>query len=131
MTANITQRDPEAIHPPVGFYSHQIEVGGSPRWLAISGQVGRTPDGTVPPDPIDQLELALENIRLNLAAAGMTVRDIVKINWYLVGEVDAARRREVVGRWLDGHKPASTLVYVARLVAPEYLVEVEAWACQA
>ena len=126
---NRTPRNPDAIHPPVGFYSHQVEVTGSARWLAISGQVGRTPDGRVPEDPIEQLELALENVRRNLEAAGMTVSDIVKINWYLVGDIDAAARREAVGAWLGDHRPASTLVYVARLVSPEYLVEVEAWAC--
>lgn len=125
-----TARNPDTVHPPVGFYSHQVEVGGSARWLAISGQVGRTPDGQVPEDPIEQLELALENIRLNLEAAGMAVGDIVKINWYLVGDVDAAARREVVGAWLGDHRPASTLVYVARLVSPEYRVEVEAWAAR-
>ena len=122
-----TARNPDTVHQPVGFYSHQLEVVDA-RWLAISGQVGRTPDGQVPKDPIEQLELALENIRLNLEAAGMTVADVVKINWYLVGDVDAAARREVVGAWLGDHRPASTLVYVARLVSPEYRVEVEAWA---
>jgi enamine deaminase RidA (YjgF/YER057c/UK114 family) len=125
------QRNPGTVHPPVGFYTHQVEVDGSARWLAISGQVGRTPDGQVPDDPIEQLKLALENIRRNLEAAGLAIDDIVKINWYLVGDIDAAARREVVGAWLGGHTPASTLVYVARLVSPEYKVEVEAWACRA
>ena len=131
MTTSRTQRNPETVHPPVGSYSHQVEVGGSPRWLAISGQVGRTPDGQVPEGPIEQLELALENIRRNLEAAGMDVGDIVKINWYHVGDIDAAARREVVDAWLGDHRPASTLVYVTRLAAPEYRVEVEAWACRA
>ena len=123
-----TARNPESVHPPVGFYTHQVQVDGPTRWLAISGQVGRTPDGRVPDDPIEQLKLALENIRLNLEAAGMAIEDIVKINWYLVGDVDNAARRQVVGEWLGGHTPASTLVYVASLVSAEYRVEVEAWA---
>ena len=126
-----TARNPDAVHPPVGFYTHQVEVDGPARWLAISGQVGRTPDGRVPEDAIEQLKVALENIRRNLEAAGMSIDDIVKINWYLVGDIDAAARREVAGAWLGGHTPASTLVYVARLVSPEYKVEVEAWACRA
>jgi len=123
-------RNPDTVHPPIGFYSHQIEVSGAPRWLVISGQVGRTLDGAVPADPIEQLSLALDNVRRNLDAAGMAVSDIVKVNWYLVGDVDTAVRREVTKAWLGDHEPCSTLVYVARLAAPEYRVEVEAWACR-
>ena len=101
---------------------------GGARLLAIAGQVGRTRDGRVPEDPIEQISVALENLRCNLEAAGMSVTDLVKWNWYLVGEVDAQRRREVTLAWLNGHEPASTLVYVAALAAPEYRAEVEAWA---
>lgn len=122
------KRNPDTVHPPIGAYSHQVEAGGGGRWLAIAGQVGRTVDGTVPEDPIEQVRLALENVRLNLEAAGMGVADVVKLNWYLVGQVDAGRRRDALVAWLDGNAPASTLVYVAALAAPEYRVEVEAWA---
>lgn len=124
------RRNPDTVHPPIGAYSHQVEVPTSARLVAIAGQVGRTPDGRVPDDPIEQVEVALENVRRNLAAAGMNVSDVVKLNWYLVGQMDMARRREVLVAWLDGNEPASTLVYVAALAAPEYRVEVEAWAAK-
>jgi len=124
------KRNPDTIHPPIGPYVHQVEVPDGARWLVIAGQVGRTLEGTVPDDPIEQVELALENLRRNLEAAGMGVTDLVKWNWYLVGQVDPVRRREVTLSWLGGHTPASTLVYVAALAAPEYRVEVEAWACR-
>jgi len=124
------KRNPDTIHPPIGPYTHQVEVANGARWLVIAGQVGRTLEGTVPDDPIEQVELALENLRRNLEAAGMGVTDLVKWNWYLVGQVDPVRRREVTLSWLGGHTPASTLVYVAALAAPEYRVEVEAWACR-
>jgi 2-iminobutanoate/2-iminopropanoate deaminase len=124
------RRNPKTVHPPIGAYSHQVEVASNARWLAIAGQVGRTSDGQVPEDPIEQVTLALENIRLNLEAAGMGVEDVVKLNWYLVGQMDMARRRDVLTAWLKGNEPASTLVYVAALAAPEYRVEVEAWAAK-
>jgi 2-iminobutanoate/2-iminopropanoate deaminase len=130
MTTTRTPRNPETMHPPVGSYSHQIEVEGEPRWLVMAGQVGRTADGVVPEDPIEQLELALENVRRNLEAAEMTISDIVKVTWYLVGDIDPQRRRAVTGAWLDGHAPTSTLVYVSGLASPEYRVEVDAWACR-
>ncbi|HKW69437.1 MAG TPA: RidA family protein [Candidatus Dormibacteraeota bacterium] len=125
-----TPRNPESIHPPIGAYSHQVEVRAGSRLLAIAGQVGRSPDGQVPQDPIEQTSVALENVRRNLEAAGMDIKDVVKLNWYLVGQMDLARRREVLTAWLGDHRPASTLVYVAALAAPEYRVEIEAWAAK-
>lgn len=124
-------RNPSTIHEPVGSYVHQIEIKENERLLVISGQVGMNPDGTVPDDPYEQLGLALDNIARNLRAANMDVRDIIKINWYLVGEFDAARRREIILSKLQGHKPCSTLVHVAALAAPIYRVEIEAWASRA
>ena len=125
-----TRRNPDTIHPPIGAYSHQVEVAAGAKWLAVAGQVGRSVDGKVPDDPIEQVRLALENVRLNLEAAGMGVEDVVKLNWYVVGQMDLARRREVLLAWLKGNEPASTLVYVAALAAPEYRVEIEAWAAR-
>ena len=121
-------RNPQDIHEPVGSYVHQIEIKGNERMLVISGQVGMKEDGTVPEDPIEQLGIAFENILRNLQAANMDVKDLIKINWYLVGEFDTAKRRELILSKLQGHKPCSTLVYVAALAAPMYRVEIEAWA---
>jgi 2-iminobutanoate/2-iminopropanoate deaminase len=125
-----TSRNPETIHPPLGLYSHQVKVEGQPQWLVMAGQVGRTADGSVPADPIEQLSAALENVKRNLDAAGMSIADIVKVTWYLVGDIDTDRRREVTTRWLGDHRPCSTLLYVARLASPEFKVEVDAWACK-
>ncbi|RZS41001.1 enamine deaminase RidA (YjgF/YER057c/UK114 family) [Herbihabitans rhizosphaerae] len=124
-----TFRDPDTVHAPVAGCTHQIEVSGSPRWLVLSGQLGQARDGSVPEDPGDQLALAVENVRHNLAAAGMTVDDLVKVTIYLTEQVDPARRREVLGEWLGGHKPCMTLVVVVALAAPQYKVEVDACAC--
>lgn len=126
----MNRRNPDSIHPPIGAYSHQVEVPGGSRLLAIAGQVGRTPDGNVPEDPIEQTSVALENVRRNLEAAGMEIKDVVKLNWYVVGQMDVARRREVLSAWLGDHRPASTFVYVVALAAPEYRVEIEAWAAK-
>lgn len=124
-------RNPQEIHEPVGSYVHQIEIKGNERLLVISGQVGMKQDGTVPDDPSEQLGLALDNIVRNLHAANMDVKDLIKINWYLVGEFDTAMGRELISSKLQGHKPCSTLVYVTALAAPAYRVEIEAWASRA
>jgi enamine deaminase RidA (YjgF/YER057c/UK114 family) len=61
----------------------------------------------------------------------MDVKDIVKLNYYLVGEIDLARRREVILSKLQGHQPCSTLIFVSALANPMLRVEIEAWASQA
>lgn len=124
-------RNPSDVHQPLGSYSHQIEVRGNERLLVISGQVGMREDGSVPDDPFEQIDLAFENIFRNLRAAGMDVQDLVKITYYLVGEIDTARRREIVLSKLQGHQPCSTLLYVAGLASPVYKVEIDAWASRA
>lgn len=121
-------RNPPNVHQPVADYTHQIEIRGSERLLVLSGQIGMREDKTVPEDPIEQLEIALENLERNLQAANMGLQDIVKITFYLVGESDAARRREVIASRLKGHKPCTTLLYVASLAGPDFKVEIDAWA---
>ncbi len=124
-------RNPKDIHQPVGSYSHQIEIKGNERLLIISGQVGMRENGTVPEDPFEQIDIAFENILRNLRAANMDVNDLIKITYYLVGDIDTAKRRELILSKLQGHKPCSTLLYVAALASPMYKVEIDAWASRA
>jgi 2-iminobutanoate/2-iminopropanoate deaminase len=124
-------RNPQNVHEPLGSYSHQIEISGNERLLVISGQVGMRADGTIPEDPFEQIDLAFENIFRNLRAANMDVKDIIKLTYYLVGEIDTAKRRAVVLSKLEGHQPCSTLLYVAGLASPAFRVEIDAWASRA
>jgi len=124
-------RNPQNVHQPLGSYSHQIEISGNERLLVLSGQVGMREDGSVPDDALEQLEVALENIFRNLQAANMGVKDIVKLTYYLVGELDIVKRRELVASKLQEHRPCSTLLYVAALASPIYKCEVDAWASRA
>ena len=124
-------RNPQDVHQPLGSYSHQIEIRGNERLLVLSGQVGMREDGTIPEDPVEQIDLAFENIFRNLRAANMDIKDIIKLTYYLVGEIDIAKRREVVLSNLEGHQPCSTLLYVAALASPAFRVEIDAWASRA
>jgi 2-iminobutanoate/2-iminopropanoate deaminase len=121
-------RNPESVHEPVGRYVHSIEVSGESRMLFVSGQVGRDRDGNVPEDAESQFEIALRNVLLNLEAAGFEPKDLVKLVTYVVGELDPAKRREALDLALGEHVTTSTLLYVSRLAAPQYVVEIDAWA---
>ena len=121
-------RNPANIHPPVAGYVHQIEISGNERLLAISGQIGKKEDGTIPADSIEQLSIALENLKRNLDAAGMEISDLVKVTFYLVGEMDAAARAGVLQKWFGDFKPCMMLLFVSSLASPLLKVEVDAWA---
>ena len=126
-----TFRNPTNVHPPVAGYTHQIELAGAERLLFISGQIGMKEDGSLTEDPIEQIEIAMDNLHRNLSAANMEIADLVKLNIYLVGEIDTERRRAVISSSLKGHKPCMTLVYVAGLASPALRVELDAWASRA
>jgi 2-iminobutanoate/2-iminopropanoate deaminase len=123
-----TSRNPDTIHAPVGRYVHQIEVSGESRILFLSGQVGMAADGSVPDDAVAQFGLALQNVMANLEAGGFEPTDLVKLTTYVVGEMDSAGRRAELDRLLGPHVSTRDLVFVAALAAPQYKVEIDAWA---
>ena len=59
----------------------------------------------------------------------MELSDIVKVSFFLVRREDMAGLVEVRSDMLNGVRPAVTSVFVAGLVSPDWLVEVEAIAC--
>ncbi|MGC5041443.1 MULTISPECIES: RidA family protein [unclassified Streptomyces] len=124
-----TFRNPQGIAAPLAAYSHQAEITGPVRWLVISGQIGMTPAGELPDDPVEQLGVALDNVTANLEAAGMRHEDLVKLTFYFAGEVDLQRRRRRMGEWLGDLRPCMTVMTVAALATPALRVEVEALAC--
>ena len=124
-------RNPGDVHPPLAAYTHQIEITGSVRWLVLAGQIGRTADGAIPEDPLEQLAVAMENVRRNLRAASMVLEDVVKLTVYVVGDVDIGRFRESMASLLEGHRPCMTLLYVAALANPAFRFELDALAATA
>jgi len=122
------ERNPQEVHAPVAAYTHQIEVGPGGRWLVLSGQIGMRVDGSVPESPVEQIAVALENVRLNLSAAGMGVSDLVKVTAYLVGEIDGAARRAAFAEFFGSYSPCMTLMYVSGLASPALRVEIDAMA---
>ncbi len=124
--AAFTLSNPEAVRRAASSYSLAAEVQAGARRLLLSGQVGMGWDGTVPSDPAAQIELAFENLRLVLRAHDMEIPNIVKTTVFLTDRSLLGPYREVRARVMGDHAPASTLLFVAGLASPEFLVEVEA-----
>jgi enamine deaminase RidA (YjgF/YER057c/UK114 family) len=122
--------NPADVPPPVGAYSHAIEVAAGVRTLHISGQVGVLADGKPAQGIEAQTEAVWNNIKGILKAAGMGVSDLVKVTTFLVNKADIQASRAVRLRHLGDHKPASTLLVIDALASPDYLIEIEAIAAK-
>jgi enamine deaminase RidA (YjgF/YER057c/UK114 family) len=96
------------------------------RLLYISGEVGVRPDGTVPEGIEAQAEACWRNITAILADAGMGIRDLVKITTYLVRPEDVAAAGAARAKHFGDARPGSATIIVKALVAPQWLIEIEA-----
>jgi enamine deaminase RidA (YjgF/YER057c/UK114 family) len=124
------KRNPSAVAPPGGRYTHAIEVPPDARWLYVSGQIGTAPDGTVPAAFEAQVENCWRNILAILADAKMGIEDVVKVTIFLTKAENIAAYREARDRIMGDARPASTLVVISSLARPEWLCEVEAVAAK-
>jgi len=108
-----------------GGYAQAIEVAGAKRFLFISGQIPVDADGAVPETFEEQARLAWKNIERQLAAAGMTLENVVKHTTFLSDrkyrEANSRVRREVLGDLT----PALTVV-IADIFDDAWLLEIEA-----
>jgi enamine deaminase RidA (YjgF/YER057c/UK114 family) len=109
----------------------QAVVASGTRTIYVSGQVSIDESGalTGADDLGVQTVQAMRNVDLALAAAGATFADVVKITTYVVNY--APEHRAVISKarapfFAGGEPPASTLIGVAALALPEWLIEIEA-----
>ena len=121
----ISFSNPDGVFPPGSRYSHAALVEGGRR-LVVSGQVGLTPEGRLDHDAEMQIGQALANLRTILAAHGMGPGNVVKVTVFLTDPELIPLWREARDAFFAGHAPASTLLVVAGLADPRFLVEVEA-----
>ncbi len=121
----VTFSNPNSVHTPLGLYSHTAHAPAGPL-LFLSGQLGVRPDGTTPEGIAAQADQAFANIVALLAAHGRAPEDIIKLTTFIVAGADGQAVRDARLKHLGAHRPASTAVYVSALMAPEWLVEVEA-----
>jgi len=123
--AVITTSNPPTVRAPTG-YSHGIIVAGAERRLIISGQVGMAADGSVPTTGEGQIAQAFANLRAVLDANGMAIANVVKTTTFLTDRALLPSFRTARGVVFADHAPASTLLFVAGLADPRFMVEVEA-----
>jgi enamine deaminase RidA (YjgF/YER057c/UK114 family) len=127
----IKKFNPEKIVQPFSRYSQGAEAPAGARWLYIAGQVGVHPDGSIAQGAEAQIERAWLNLIAVLETAGMGVEDLVKVNTYITRPEHVDVNRRIRDRMLKDDGPPVTMVRVAGLSHPEWLVEVEGIAAKA
>ena len=120
--------NPPSLNPTNGFTHVVAATAGTT--IYVSGQVSVNERAEVigVGDMRAQVERVFENLNAALAAAGATFRDVVKITYFVVGlkPEHVVHIREVRRKYLDAQNPpASSLVGVAALVVPDWLIEIE------
>lgn len=126
--------NPQGLTKPTG-YTQVVVVAKSSQLIYVSGQTARSSSGELvgKGDLRAQVTQAMENLRTALTAAGATMEDIVKLNYYVVNlkPDQVPIIREVRAKYLTGeHPPAATLVGVTALAGADLMVEIEAVAAR-
>ena len=109
---------------PFSNYSQGVEVEAGARLLFVSGQVGVDAAGNLGATERAQHELAWDNVLSILGSAGMSAADVVECSIYITSPGAVALYREVRDLKLKGARPAATLLIVAGLADPRFVVEV-------
>jgi enamine deaminase RidA (YjgF/YER057c/UK114 family) len=120
---------PDTLHRPFG-YSHVVEVRGPARMIYVAGQLGLDGSGKLVGEPGDfeaQAMQTFQNMQAALAAVGVGLEHVVKLNNYLLDMDHLPVFREVRDRFVNtSAPPASTLVAVSALAVKGALFEMEA-----
>ncbi len=129
MAANLRFINPSTLAKPPG-YTYVVEATGPGRTVYIAGQLGLDLDNKLVGAPGDfraQATKAIENLKAALASVGADIKDVVKINNYLVDMSHIAIFREVRDQAFHmAAPPASTTVAISQLARPGALFEIEA-----
>ncbi|KAA0018383.1 RidA family protein [Antrihabitans cavernicola] len=123
---SIQHVDPESL-PANPAFSHATITDAGARIMFVGGQNGVDKTGNVVSDRLGpQTEQALRNVLAVLDAAGATQDDVAKLTIHVVAGSDIregfAASQKVWGR----HATAITVLVVAGLANPAFLVEIDA-----
>ncbi len=111
--------------PESPLYSHVVRAGDL---VFIAGQVAQDAQGNVvgPGDFRAQTVQVFENLKRALASVNLDLTRLVKLSIFITDARYRDPLREINQRYIPTEKPVSTLLVVAALARPEYLIEIDA-----
>jgi enamine deaminase RidA (YjgF/YER057c/UK114 family) len=107
----------DSPYEPLVGYSRAVRVGDL---ICVSGTVG---DGA---DAYEQSKAALAKIERALREAGASLRDVVRTRIFVTTIADWESIARAHHESFANVRPACSMVEVAKLISPKYLVEIEA-----
>jgi aminoacrylate peracid reductase len=104
------------IFPPgvklAGPYSPGLQAGD---YLYVSGQGARDAAGVLPATPAAQTKQVLENIKTIIEAGGMTMKDIVYVQMYLIDMANYTAVDQVFKEYFPKNPPVRAVIGVKRM----------------
>ena len=102
------------LAPPVGPFSHALEVNG---FIYVSGQVGQDPTTgkVVAGGVVAETERVFRNLSAVLKAAGKSFNDVVQARVFLTSMSDFAAMNGIYARYFRQPFPARTTIGAAAL----------------
>jgi enamine deaminase RidA (YjgF/YER057c/UK114 family) len=129
MKAGVQHLNPEGLHRNPA-YTQAVAVSGQVATVYVGGQNAVDASGNIvgKGDLRAQAERALRNVEIALAAAGARLEHVVKWNIYVLqGQPVQAGFEAFLAVWGPRpNPPAISVLFVAGLGHPEYLVEIDA-----
>jgi 2-iminobutanoate/2-iminopropanoate deaminase len=99
------------LPPQNETYSQAVRLGDV---IYLSGQLGITPDKTLPASFGDEVKRAIENVKTVLEAAGSALSLVARVNIYITDFSRLQEMNMVYGEYFP-HRPAKTTVEISRL----------------
>jgi 2-iminobutanoate/2-iminopropanoate deaminase len=123
-----TQVTSPQLAKPNGHFSQATMIEARGRLVFISGMTARTKDGTIAGagNVEEQTRQVCRNLQAAVETAGGTLKDICRVDVYVRNIEHFNTIHKVRQEFFEPPLPASTMVEVAKMVSPDYLIEISA-----